>query len=195
MNMRCSIMRSGVAAVAALAIAAPLCTARAQTTPPAPTPAPAAGAATEPSPEATRLADEIIAKTSANRQATIRAMSAPMVGMMQQFGVHQPDRAKTMVDEVIMPMLSAHIDELFALQARSYAVTFSVDDLKGLNAFYDTPAGRDVLALQPKLSSSLISNTTQWLRALSPELQTKMQAAIKAHGWDKDDNSNSPEPQ
>ncbi len=194
MTMRRSIMRSGVAAVAALAIAASLCAARAQTTPPAATPpAPAAGAASEPSPEATRLADEIIAKTSANRQATIRAMSAPMVGMMQQFGVHEPDRAKTMVEEVIMPMLSAHIDELFALQARSYAMTFSVDDLKGLNAFYETPAGRDVLALQPKLSSSLISNTTQWLRALSPELQQKMQAAIKAHGWDKDDNSPAPQ--
>lgn len=182
--MRRSSPWAGIAALALLVWGPG--SAAAQTAPaqPVTTPAPA-GSPSEPSPEAMRIATEIVDKTAQNREATIRAMSAPLAGMMQQMGIRQPDRAKTLVDEVLTPMLSQHIDDLFKLQARSYATTLSLDDLKGLNDFYATPAGRDVLALQPALASNLLSNTTAWMRGLAPELQSRMQAAMKAHGWDK----------
>jgi len=141
--------------------------------------------AASPSPEALKLAEQLVAKVGGERAATLQAISGPMVGMMQQMGIQQPDRAQALVQEAVMPVLSAHYNDLVQIEAKSYASVLSVTDLKAIVAFYDTPAGQSLIRAQPQLAQAKVTGMTQWMGTMQPELQAKIQQTLKTHGWDK----------
>ncbi len=136
-----------------------------------------------PTSETMALARQLVAKVDPAPQQTLAAMVAPMVGMVQQMGVRQPDRAKALVQEAMMPVLTEHMSDLTDMSAKAYAEVLSVSDLKAVIAFYDTPAGADLIAAQPKLAQLRVQNLSQWMGALQPELQAKIQAVMKSHNW------------
>lgn len=110
-------------------------------------------------------------------------MSGPMVGMMQQMGIKEQDRAQVLVQEVVLPMLTARFDDLLDIQARSFAGVLSKEDLQAIGAFYATPAGKRLAAAQPQLAQAQLTGTTQWMGQMMPEMQAKLAQAIKTHGW------------
>ena len=131
------------------------------------------------------MARELISRTTADRASTIQGLSGPMVGLMQQIGIRQPDRAQAMVQEAVLPLLNEHFDQLLEIQAKSYASLLSVADMTAALAFYATPAGEDLIHAQPKLAQMQVTGMTQWITSLQPELQARVQQMIKEHGWDK----------
>ena len=149
--------------------------------------APAFAQQPAPAPDAASLAAarEVVAKMQPDRATLLASMAAPMVPLVQQMGVREADRAQILVQEVILPTLTANYDALLDGQARSYASVLSVADLKALAAFYDTPTGRTFAAAQPRLAQAQLVATTAWMQGIAPEMQTKLGAAIKAHGWAK----------
>lgn len=136
-------------------------------------------------PEALELAKQLVAKIEPNPQQTIAQLGGSMVGMMQQMGIKDPEQAKVIVQEALMPMLSEHIDGLIDRSAAAYAETMSVEDLKAIIAFYDTKAGQDLIKAQPLLAQRRVQGMTAWMGELQPEMQTKIAAVIKQHGWDQ----------
>jgi hypothetical protein len=68
---------------------------------------------------------------------------------------------------------------------QAYAQVLTADDLKAILAFYNSKAGANLIAVQPKLAQLRITNITQWMSKLQPEIQTKIQAIVLSHGWDK----------
>ncbi len=147
--------------------------------------APPAWAQGKATPETLALAKQLIAKITPNRDQTLAAMAGPMVGMMRQMGVTQQDRAQALVDDALMPTMRDHFDAFLAIQAQSYATVLTEDDLKALLTFYDTKAGRDMVAAEPTLAQLRVQGITQWMGQIQPEMQQKIQAMIKAKGWDK----------
>ena len=143
-------------------------------------PAAAQGA---PSAENLTLARQLVAKVDPSPEQTIAGMATPMVGMIQQMGVREPDRAQALVQEAVLPILSGHMGELTEMSAQAYAQTLSADDLRAVLAFYNTKAGQDLIAAQPKLAQLRITNLTQWMGKMQPEIQTKIADVAKAHGW------------
>lgn len=140
-------------------------------------------AQTAPSPEALALARDLVVKTSGDQAATLQGISGPMVGMMQQMGIKQPDRAQAL--EAVVPVLTAHYDDLINIQAKSFASALTIDDMKAIGAFYNTPAGQSLIRAQPQLAQATLTGMTQWMTSLQPELQAKIQQMVKSHGWDK----------
>ncbi len=112
-------------------------------------------------------------------------MTGPMVGMVQQMGIDKPDRAQAIVHEALMPILEEHVGGLIDRSAQAYAQVLSESDLKAIIAFYDTPAGQDLIKAQPMLAQLRITGLTQWMATLQPEMQAKMAEVVKRHGWDK----------
>jgi hypothetical protein len=138
------------------------------------------------SPEALGLAKQLTAKIEPNPQQTINQLGGSMVGMMQQMGIKDPEHAQVIVHEALVPMLSEHIGGLIDRSAEAYAETVSVEDLKAIIAFYETKAGQDLIKAQPLLAQRRIQGITAWMGEMQPEMQTKIAAVIKQHGWDKD---------
>ena len=131
------------------------------------------------------LAKQLIAKIEPNPQQTINQLGGSMVGMMQQMGIKDPEQAKVIVQEALLPLLSEHIGGLTDRSAAAYAETISVEDLKAIIAFYDTKAGQDLIKAQPVLAQRRVQGMTAWMGEMQPEMQTKITAVIKQHGWDK----------
>lgn len=139
-------------------------------------------------PEATTLAKQLVAKIEPNPQQTISQLGGSMVGMMQQMGIKNPEHAQVIVREALLPLLSEHIGDLSDRTAMAYAETLSVDDLKATIAFYDTKAGQDLIKAQPMLAQRRVQGMTAWMAGLQPEMQTRIAAIMKQHGWDKEMN-------
>jgi len=173
--MRLSTVLAGLCVTASLAGAALGQTA----------PAAKPGAVPVASPDAATLkaAREVVGQMQGDRAATLASMSAPLVSMMQQMGIREPDRAQVLVQEVMIPLLTAHYDELLDIQAKGFASALNKDDLQAIGAFYASPAGKRLVAAQPQLAQAQMTGMSQWMGTLMPELQGKLAAAIKAHGW------------
>ncbi|KQP29839.1 hypothetical protein ASF49_14220 [Methylobacterium sp. Leaf104] len=147
-------------------------------------PAPAPTAPTAVSDPATlKAAREVVMQMQGDRTALLSAIAAPMVGMMQQIGIKQQDQAQVLVQEVVMPTLTAHYDELLDIQARSFASVLGKDDLQAIATFYATPAGKRLVTAQPQLAQAQLAGTQQWMQSVMPEMQGKLAKAIQAHGW------------
>jgi hypothetical protein len=110
-------------------------------------------------------------------------MGAPMVGLIQQMGVKEADRAQVLVQDVVMPVLTSRYDELIDIQARSYAAALGKEDLQAIGVFYASPAGRRLVAAQPQLAQAQMTGMTQWMQSVTPEMQAKLVQAIQARGW------------
>ena len=140
--------------------------------------------AAAPTAEALKAARTVVMQMQGDQAAALKAMGAPMAGLIQQMGIREPDRAQVLVQEVIMPLLTAHYGDLLDTHARAYAAALSMADLQAISTFYTTPAGRDLAAAQPVLAQAQVTGLTQWMTGLAPELQSKIVQAVKAHGWD-----------
>lgn len=145
--------------------------------------APPAAPSTTSDPATVKAAREVVTQMQGDRTTTLNSMSGPMVAMMQQMGVKEQDRAQVLVQEVVMPMLTARYDDLLDIQARSFAGVLSKEDLQAIGAFYATPAGKRLAAAQPQLAQAQLTGMTQWMGQMMPEMQAKLTQAIKAHGW------------
>ena len=136
-----------------------------------------------PSPEALSLGRQVVEITNGNRDQTMSAMRAPLAGLVGQMGITDPVKAATLVNDAMLPVLNEHFDDLLTSQAANYAQVLSVADMQGVIAFYQTPAGRDLVAAQPALASARLTSLTQWLQSFRPELTAKVQEVAQAHGW------------
>jgi hypothetical protein len=139
--------------------------------------------AVTPDPALLKVARETVTQMQGDRAATLSAMAAPMVGMMQQIGIKEPDKAQVLVQEVVMPTMVAHYDELLDIQARGFATILGKDDLQAISTFYATPAGKRLAAAQPQLAQIQLAGLQQWMQAVGPEMQGKIVKAVQAHGW------------
>jgi hypothetical protein len=145
-------------------------------------PKPVAPAAT-PDAATLKVARDTVTQMQGDRSATLSAMAAPMAGMMQQIGIKEPDKAQVLVQEVVMPTLTAHYDELLDIQARGFATVLNKDDLQAIAAFYATAAGKHLAAAQPQLAQLQLAGMQQWMQAVMPEIQGKIVKAVQTHGW------------
>ena len=149
-------------------------------TPPAPAPAPApaaaAPAAAAISPEAHALATELTKMIGVDRQAQqlVAIMRGQMVQTVMRSGGKSAEDSAKIVDEVMMPDFIAQLPELNGLIIDAWASNFSVEDLKGLRAFYATPLGQ-------KLISTLPAVTQQGMAASQGWGQRIYQASIQKH--------------
>ncbi|WP_342150850.1 DUF2059 domain-containing protein [Methylorubrum sp. SB2] len=150
-------------------------------------PATAPPASTKVDPARLALARDVIARAQGGREATLAAMKGPLGALldqqMRQMGVAAPDKAQIMMDEVLMPILTAHYDEMLNVQALAYAAVFPAEDLRAIAAFYATPAGQRLAKAQPQLAQASLVGIRQWMAALMPEIQQKLAETAKAHGW------------
>lgn len=134
-------------------------------------------------PAALAAARDVVSRMQGDRAAVLQAMSAPLSALILQMGVKEADRAQILTNEVIVPTLAAHLDELLDIQARAYAATLPVADLQAAATFYGSPAGRNFAAAQPKLAQAQLTGMTQWMGRIAPEIQTKLTEVIANRGW------------
>ena len=81
------------------------------------------------------------------------------------------ERMRVMMDVTVKPMM----EKTAAMSIEAYAATFTLDELNGLIAFYESPVGRTFVEKYPAVMSSIMQQSA----ALLPELMRKMQEEMK----------------
>ncbi len=145
-------------------------------------PAPADQAA--PSAEALKLARTLTEKSGGGRLGTMEGLSLPMARLVRELQVG-PAHGNAIIHEVIMPTLYDHVDDLTAIQVQSYATNLTVDDMKAAIAFYDSPAGRDLVRMRTRITTGNMEGVSKLIDSLQPEFEKRTDAVLKAHGWTK----------
>jgi uncharacterized protein len=57
-----------------------------------------------------------------------------------------------------------------------FAQYYSIDDLKAINAFYDSPAGRHMIEVQPQITTQAMQVGQQWGQKLGGKIVAEIQA-------------------
>lgn len=78
----------------------------------------------------------------------------------------------------LQPRFSELNDEV----ARLYATNFSEQELKDILAFYQSPAGKKMLNVQPKVIDSSMAFAQNWANKLSDEVVGKIREEMKKRG-------------
>ncbi len=149
-------------APAAQAPAAQAPAAQASAAPSAAAAAPAQAAAAAPD-DAHREAAELFVATGGETlmQRMLDSLHGQLAAILVQHGKSQAD-ATAIVDEVLMPEFKAHVPELRPAMIEIWADNLSVDEMRTVRAFYDTPTGRKLLEKQPLIFQQAAAIGAAW---------------------------------
>jgi hypothetical protein len=147
---------------AAQAPAAQAPAAQASAAPSAAAAAPAQAAAAAPD-DAHREAAELFVATGGETlmQRMLDSLHGQLAAILVQHGKSQAD-ATAIVDEVLMPEFKAHVPELRPAMIEIWADNLSVDEMRTVRAFYDTPTGRKLLEKQPLIFQQAAAIGAAW---------------------------------
>jgi uncharacterized protein len=139
--------------------------------------------AQQPSAASMLVAKQLIATTGAT------TLFNPLIaGVVEQgkllYLQQNPGLAKDLneVAAKIRAELQPRFSELTDEVARLYAKNFTEQELKDVLAFYRSPAGKKLLAVQPKVIESSMSFAQNWANKLSDEVIAKIRDEMKKKG-------------
>jgi uncharacterized protein len=126
--------------------------------------------------EAHKQAAALTEMIGVSRQSTqlIGIMRGQMIQLVMRSGNKTQDDATKIVDEVLMPDFLAQQNELTNQIVDVWARDFTIDDLKGLQAFYQTPLGQKLIQTLPEVTQQGMLTGQAWG-------QRVYQAAITKH--------------
>lgn len=78
--------------------------------------------------------------------------------------------------------LEPRFSELTDALAKQYADAFTDQEMKDILAFYQSPVGKKMIALQPKLTDQSMQFAQDWANKLSEEVTAKMRQELIKRG-------------
>lgn len=165
-----------------LLAAGPLSAVHAQTPPPAPA---APAVPTNPiTPESRKEAVTLTEMIGVSKQSQqlIAIMRGQMIQLVMRSGSKQQDEATKIVDEILMPDFVAQQAELTGQIVDVWAGSFTLDDLKGLIAFYKTPLGQKLIATLPAVTQQGMASGQAWGQRIYQAAIQKHRAELEGRG-------------
>ena len=137
----------------------------------------------QPSQAALKMAGEIQKITGANE------VFAPLIpGVIEQARLFFVQQDPTMTNDAtavaneLRKDYEPRLQEVYAKVTEIYASHFTEQELKDILAFYNSPAGKKLLAEQPKVVDSSLKYAQEWAASLSDEVIGKMREGLKKKG-------------
>ena len=128
-------------------------------------------------PERLAIARTLMEATRSDQAVTqiMKQFSANLGGAMLRVNPDKQQIIQQLINEDLIPIFLAHMHEMNENAAVVYAREFSLDELKGIIAFYQSPVGQKYLQTVPKL----VGETMQANRALIIGIAAEATAKLK----------------
>jgi len=141
----------------------------------------AARAASE---EALALARDIIKLSEAPKlmdsmMAPMKQMSSAM--MPADMPAEEKAKAEKMMEKMI-EVMKPEMEKFIKSMEPIYAEVFTVDELKAMKAFHESPAGRALIAKQPQLMEKMMPAMMEMMKTLQPKIMEAAMQEAKAAG-------------
>ncbi len=148
------------------------------------TPALAEGAGMPGDPAAAAEAPHFLATTGKLGLADnlVETMRLYIVAALDHHGLDFATRAE-LAQTLILPDVRAALPRLLDQWAGIYAAQISADDMRAIEAFYQTEAGRHLLTAQDAIASSTRTVTLNWQVAAVREAVASHIEALRARGY------------
>jgi hypothetical protein len=124
------------------------------------------------------LAEKVLAETHTqdNMSAMIDTMLPAMLASFRRQSPNLSDDTYKMVGQMLGEEMRKELPAFVQAGAQIYASHFTLDDLKALDAFYQTPAGQKVVSETPKIFKETVPLGALWGRQAA---QAAMQRVIE----------------
>ncbi len=134
-------------------------------------------------PQAMQLAHQILDATHASAMADqmLSQMMEGMAGGLNQANPGRQAEVQSVLNEVVATEFRRAIPDLMEQNAQAYADTFSVDQLKQIVAFYQTPLGRTMAEKQPALTRAQGDVDNGFGRTFFERVGPRLDQALAAH--------------
>jgi len=94
-----------------------------------------------------------------------------------------PPRVVEIMSEVVRGTFKKEFPSLMKRMVAVYATLLTPDDVRQMLAFYDTPLGRRMIELTPRLAEAGGQVGGEWGRELTPTVVAELQRRMKADGF------------
>jgi len=141
--------------------------------------------AEQPSPEALAAARDLM--TAIKATDYLKSMLPSIIQTLKPAVVQGRPAVEKDYDAITPLMLdvfNTRLAELTDLVARVYALNFTADELRTIQAFYQTPTGQKVREKMPLVSQQSMMIGQQWGKTLSGELRARIVEELRKRGHD-----------
>ena len=134
-------------------------------------------------PERLAAAKELLEVTGAAKGFAIglTAMREPLEQMALQANPGK-EREISKVFDLAFERMRERTKEVLDLVLPLYAERFSVDELKEVTAFYQSPTGAKFIAAQPQIVQQSMTIGQTWGRRIGEEVQSDLNAELESRG-------------
>jgi hypothetical protein len=135
-------------------------------------------------PEGRALARDIIQLSGGAKQAeqgmtlAAQALSAPLAQMSGK----QSAEVLSILNDVLIPEMRSRLPELLEIIAEAWAAHLTVDDLRQIKAFYESPIGQRLVEVQPMVIQQSILASQQWSQAVALDALQKNRDTLRQRG-------------
>jgi hypothetical protein len=129
-------------------------------------------------PERLALAQKILAETHTldNMSAMIDTLLPTIIAGFRRQSPNLPDDTYKMVGQMLAEEMRKELPSFVQANAQIYANHFTLDDLKGLDTFYQSPVGQKFVSETPKIFQETLPLGRIWGREAA---QAAMQRVIE----------------
>jgi uncharacterized protein len=98
---------------------------------------------------------------------------------IRQHNPNVPQRVIDALPEEVNAAIKEGLPDFKELIIPVYDKYFTLDELRGLNAFYATPVGRKTVSVMPTLLGDSMKLGAQWGQAMEPRINERIRARFK----------------
>ncbi|MEO6569431.1 MAG: DUF2059 domain-containing protein [Opitutaceae bacterium] len=113
-------------------------------------------------------------------EAVVNAVAGQMQEMMAPLATTAQKKAATKeaVDKIVK-LVKTRVEKIRPQMVKFYSETFTVEEIDGLLAFYESPAGRASVEKLPQINARMSELIQSELNAIGPEINKIAEDALK----------------
>ena len=135
-------------------------------------------------PESLATAHELLSTMNAqgNALTMFKALRGVLIQNIQSRSNKPTEEVAGIVDEVLMPEIEHRMDEFIDMLAGVQASVYTVDEMHQLMAFYQSPIGKRMIELTPKIGAMSFAAGQEWGKRVALEALQKKADELRQRG-------------
>jgi hypothetical protein len=135
-------------------------------------------------PERLALAQKILEEThnQDNMSAALDTMMPAMLTVFRRQSPNLPEETYKLVEQMLSDEMRKELPQMTTINAQIYANHFTLDELKAIDAFYQTPAGQKIVSEAPKIFRETVPLGALWGRQAAQAAMQRVIEQLRAKG-------------
>jgi hypothetical protein len=129
---------------------------------------------------ATKILEET--HTLDNMNVALDTMIGPLIKIVKQQAPNLSDEQLKMITDMLLEEMRSGLPKMLALNAQIYASHFTLDELEAVESFYETPAGKKVIAETPNIVKEVIPLGMAWGRQAAQQALEHVTEKLRKQG-------------